>query len=359
MSLARTGVRCVWMRGGTSKGAYFLASDLPSDPAQRDDLLLRIMGTPDPRQIDGLGGATTLTSKVAIVAPSSSGAADIDYLFLQVGVEEPTVSDAQTCGNLLAGVGQFAVETGLVVASGPSADVQIRMVNTGAYAAAYFPLDSGMPRYDGGTAIDGVPGTAAPVELSFEESAARTTAAAWPAGDFRTRLHGIDVTCADYGMPVVLIAAHDLGLTGHETHAELAADDDLMDRVDQIRREAGLLMGLGDVSTSSVPKTVLVAPPRDGGHLAVRSFVPRRPHTAVGVLAAVTAAIALLADGAVGHELTAEWPDSRGMLDIEHPSGHLLLRLTVDTTRAHPRLLRAGVVRTARKLFVGRALPRV
>src|SRR5690606_7190357 len=256
------GLRCMLMRGGTSKGAYFLADDLPSDPAERDDLLLRVMGTPDPRQIDGIAGADPLTSKVAVVSASRDPDADVDYLFLQVGVEEPTVSDGQNCGNLLAGVGPFAVERGLAAAGGDRTSVRIRMVNSGSVATATFPTPGGVVSYDGDTAVSGVPGTAAPVLLDFAETEGSACASLPPTGRPRDTIDGVEVTCVDNGMPVVVVAASDLGVTGYESPGELGA---LRDRVQALRLRAGELMGLGDVTAASVPKTTLVAPPREGG----------------------------------------------------------------------------------------------
>src|SRR6516225_1699083 len=219
------GIRCMLMRGGTSKGAYFLASDLPDDTVQRDDLLLRVMGSPDPRQIDGIGGAHPLTSKVAVVSPSSTDGVDVDYLFLQVVVDQPVVTDKQNCGNILAGIGPFAVERGLVPASGGETSVRIRMVNTDSIVTATFPTPDGMPRYSGDTAIDGVPGTAAPIVLNFEDSGPE--AGVLPTGNITDVFNGIPVTCVDNGMPVVVVAAGSFGKTGYESIAELEGDEDL------------------------------------------------------------------------------------------------------------------------------------
>lgn len=354
MSYDATGVRCMMMRAGTSRGLYFLAGDLPGDAVQRDDLLLRLMGTPDPRQIDGLGGATSLTSKAAIVSLSAHPEADVDYLFLQLGVAEPTISDRQNCGNILAGVGPFAVERGLVAPSDGHSRVRIRMVNTGDISVARFPTPGGTPEYRGGAAIDGVPGTAAPLMLDFQ----RGNAPLLPTGQVRDTVDGIDVTCVDNGMPTVVVSAADLGLRGDESSEQLRARADLLDRVDALRSKAALLMGLGDVAGSSVPKTVAVSAPRAGGHLTTRSFIPVQPHTSIGVLAAISAVTGLLLPGAVGHELTANWPADRMFTDVEHPSGHMLIDVAVDTQTSPPRAGRAGVVRTARKLFDGIAFPR-
>jgi 4-oxalomesaconate tautomerase len=346
------------MRGGTSKGLYLLAEDLPGTGTARDDLLMRLLGTPDARQIDGLGGATSLTSKVAVVSRSSHPGADVDYLFLQVGVDQPHVSTRQNCGNLLAGVGQFAVERGLVPAGERETVVRVHMVNSGSTALTRFPTPGGIVRYGGDTAIAGVPGTAAPVVLEFAETVGSATGRLLPTGRVRDMIDGIPVTCVDNGMPVVVAHASSFGLTGHEPHRELADDQHLLARVDRLRIRAGELMGLGDVTTSSVPKTTLVAAPEDGGMLATRTFIPVRPHTAIGVLGAISAATAVRLPGAVGHDLTTSWPAGGTRVDIEHPTGHLVIEVDVDPTADPPNVRRSGVVRTARKLFDGTAFPR-
>jgi 4-oxalomesaconate tautomerase len=345
------GVRCMLMRGGTSKGAYFLAADLPADPAARDDLLLRIMGSPDPRQIDGIGGAHPLTSKVAVISPSSRPDADVDYLFLQVGVDQATVSDRQNCGNLLAGVGPFAVERGLAAGS----PVRIHMVNSGSVATAAFTGADGAVEYEGDTAIAGVPGTAAPVVLGFAGTSGSATGALLPTGNVADVIDGATVTCVDNGMPVVVVPAAALGRSGYETVAELESDGDLKRRVRALQLAAGELMGLGDVSAASVPKISLVAAPADGGTICTRTFIPVRVHESIGVLGAVSVATALLLDGAAGRDLAAVKP-GQARFDIEHPAGHLEVEVELDQDPLVVR--RSGVVRTARKLFDGTVFPR-
>jgi 4-oxalomesaconate tautomerase len=345
------------MRGGTSKGAYFLAEDLPADPAERDDLLLRVMGTPDPRQIDGIGGAHPLTSKVAVVSRSDDSAGGVDYLFLQLGVEEATVSDRQNCGNLLAGIGPFAVERGLIAADRERTSVRIHMVNSGSVATATFPTPAGIVDYDGDTGISGVPGTAAPIMLDFARTEGSACGALLPTGRVRDVIDGVEVTCVDNGMPVVVATAADLGITGYETPDELAADSRLRERIQSLQLQAGKLMGLGDVSDSSVPKTTMVARPRTGGVICTRTFIPLQPHTSIGVLGAVTVATALLMDGAVGHDL-ADWPEPGRPMSVEHPTGTLEVDVDLDTTTVPPRVLRSSIVRTARKLFDGTVFPR-
>ena len=354
------GIRAMQMRGGTSKGLYFLAADLPADPAERDDLLLRVMGSPDPTQIDGVGGAHPLTSKVAVVSPSAADGIDVDYLFLQVMVDQPLVTDKQNCGNILAGVGPFAVERGLVPAGHRGEDraetqVRIRMVNSNGVVTATFPTPGGRPRYDGQTAIDGVPGTAAAIVLDFEDSGAG--ASVFPTGNVTDMFGGIPVTCVDNGMPVVVAAASSFGKSGRESIADLEADADLNRRVQELRLAAGKAMGLGDVSATTVPKISLVAPPAHGGTIATRTFIPVRVHQSIGVLGAVSVGTAIMVPGAVGSDLAVVAAGS-SRLAIEHPSGALGVEVELDLATTPPAVIRSGVVRTARKLFDGVVFPR-
>lgn len=354
----RTGIRCMMMRGGTSKGLYFEPNDLPADQAERDDLLLRLMGSPDPRQIDGLGGSTSLTSKVAIVSPSQHPDIDVDYLFLQIGVDGATVSNKQNCGNILAGVGPFAVERGLVPIGGEQTSVRIRMVNSDSTAVATFPTPCGAVEYGGEIAIAGVPGTAAPVLLAFSDTEGSATGSLLPTGRVLEDVEGIPATLVDNGMPVALALASSFGCTGDESPETLAADEDLAARIDAFRTEAGRRMGLGDVSGSSVPKTVLLSPATDGGQVRTLSFIPVRPHAAIGVLAAVSTVTGILLKGSVGHRLADDWPVGTSQVDVEHPSGHLLVDVVIDDSLDPARVTRSGVLRTARKLFDGTAFPR-
>jgi 4-oxalomesaconate tautomerase len=355
MSDARyDGIRAMQMRGGTSKGLYFLAADLPAAADSRDDLLLRVMGSPDPRQIDGVGGAHPLTSKVAVVSPSALPGIDVDYLFLQVMVDKPIVTDKQNCGNILAGIGPFAVERGLVAATGDQTRVRIRMVNTDGIVTATFPTPGGRPRYDGDTAIDGVPGTAAAIVLDFEDSGAGGSV--FPTGNVTDDFGGITVTCVDNGMPVVVVEAASFGKTGLESVAELEADEELNKRVQELRLEAGQAMGLGDVSGTTVPKISLVAPPAHGGTISTRTFIPVRVHESIGVLGAVSVGTAVVVPGAVGHDLAVL--DGGPRLSIEHPSGALQVEAELDSSASPPKVVRSGVVRTARKLFDGTVFPR-
>jgi 4-oxalomesaconate tautomerase len=350
------GIRCMMMRGGTSRGLYFLATDLPPDPAERDQLLLGVMGSGDPLQIDGVGGGHPLTSKVAVVSGSRRDDADVDYLFLQLGVEQATITDKQNCGNILAGVGPFAVERGLIAAGGESTTARIRMVNSDSIVTAVFGTPDGVPTYEGTAAIAGVPGTAAPISLRFADTAGSATGSLLPTGNVRDVIDEVEVTCVDNGMPVVVVRAADLGVSGHESIDELGSNASLIARVRSLRLAAGKLMGLGDVSGLSVPKTTLVSPPRSGGAICTRTFIPERLHTSIGVLGAVTVATALRLPGGTGAELGAFRSDST-TVDIEHPTGHLEVEVELDLSVQPPRVLSAGVIRTARKLFDGTVFP--
>jgi 4-oxalomesaconate tautomerase len=344
------------MRGGTSKGLYFLAGDLPYRAQQRDALLLRIMGSGDPLQIDGVGGAHPLTSKVAVVSASQRHDADVDYLFLQLGVEQATITDKQNCGNILAGVGPFAVERGLIRAGAQTTTARIAMVNSNSVVTASFPTPGGVPTYAGGTLIAGVPGSAAPITLRFADTAGSTTGRLLPTGNVKDVICGIEATCVDNGMPVVVVRASDLGITGYEPADQLAGDAVLIARIRALRLAAGRLMGLGDVSDLSVPKTTLVSAPRDGGTIGTRTFIPERLHTSIGVLGAVTVATALRLPGGAGAELAA-FPPAGHVVDVEHPTGHLEVEVELDPSADPPRVISAGVIRTARKLFDGTVFP--
>jgi 4-oxalomesaconate tautomerase len=344
------GVRCMWMRGGTSKGGYFLKQDLPADQIERDAFLLGMMGSPDPRQIDGMGGADPLTSKVAVVSRSEREGIDVDYLFLQVFVDRAIVTDAQNCGNILAGVGPFAVERGLVAAGGDETRVAIYMENTGQVAVATVQTPDGSVTYQGNAAIDGVPGTHAPIPLEFRDTAGSSCGALLPSGRAVDAIDGVPVTLIDNGMPCVVMKAVDVGVTGYENRDVLDADDRLKARIEAIRLQAGPLMNLGDVAAESVPKMMLVAPPRAGGAVSVRSFIPHRAHASIGVLGAVSVATACLIEGSPAAEVAAIPPGLRKTLSIEHPTGEMSCVLDVDDAGA---VVSAALLRTARKLMDG------
>ena len=342
----------MWMRGGTSKGGYFLASDLPADTAARDAFLLGVMGSPDPRQIDGMGGADPLTSKVAVVQKSEREGIDVDYLFLQVFVDKPIVTDAQNCGNILAGVGPFAIERGLVQAKGDETRVAIFMENTGQVAIATVQTPGGVPAYAGEAKIDGVPGFHAPVPLEFRDTAGSTCGALLPTGNAADVVEGVRCTLIDNGMPCVVFKAEDVGATGYETREDLESDAfaDLRARIETIRLAAGPLMNLGNVKEKSVPKMMLVAPPQHGGAVTVRSFIPHRAHATIGVLGAVSVATACLLEGSPAAEVAKIPAGNRKTLSVEHPTGEMTCVLEVDGVG---QVISAALLRTARKLMDG------
>ncbi|MBS98989.1 MAG: 4-oxalomesaconate tautomerase [Oceanospirillaceae bacterium] len=344
------GVRCMWMRGGTSKGGYFLAEDLPTDIAERDAFLLRVMGSPDSRQIDGMGGADPLTAKVAVVKPSERDDADVDYLFLQVFVDQPIVTDAQNCGNILAGVGPFAIERGLVQPEGDETEVSIYMENTGQIARARVSTPNGKVNYVGDASIDGVPGTSAAVPITFEDTAGSSCGALLPTGNTVDTIDGVEVTMIDNGMPVVVMRAEDMGITGTESREELEANEALRAKLESIRLQAGPMMNLGDVKEKSVPKMTMVSKATRGGALSTRTFIPHRCHASIGVLGAVSVATAAVLEGSPAAGI-ADIPEGlRKTLSVEHPIGEMTVILDMDDAG---QVGSAAILRTARKLFDG------
>lgn len=341
---------CMWMRGGTSKGGYFLKEDLPSEVAARDAFLLRIMGSPDPRQIDGMGGADPLTSKVAVVSRSTREGIDVDYLFLQVFVDQAIVTDAQNCGNILAGVGPFAIERGIVEPKDGKTRVAIYMENTRQVAVATVNTPGAEVRYDGDAAIDGVPGSHAPITLEFRDTAGSSCGALLPTGNAVDVVNGVPVTLIDNGMPCVVMKAADVGTTGYEDRDTLDADTGLKARIEAIRLTVGERMNLGDVRGKSVPKMMLVAPPHLGGAVTVRSFIPHRAHATIGVLGAVSVATACLIPGSPAAEVAKIPAGPRKTLSVEHPTGEMSCVLETDENGA---VVSAALLRTARKLMDG------
>jgi 4-oxalomesaconate tautomerase len=340
----------MWMRGGTSKGGYFLAEDLPTDIAERDAFLLRVMGSPDSRQIDGMGGADPLTAKVAVVKPSERDDADVDYLFLQVFVDQPIVTDAQNCGNILAGVGPFAIERGLVQPEGDETEVSIYMENTGQIARARVSTPNGKVNYVGDASIDGVPGTSAAVPITFEDTAGSSCGALLPTGNTVDTIDGVEVTMIDNGMPVVVMRAEDMGITGTESREELEANEALRARLESIRLQAGPMMNLGDVKEKSVPKMTMVSKATRGGALSTRTFIPHRCHASIGVLGAVSVATAAVLEGSPAAGIADIPEGSRKTLSVEHPIGEMTVILDMDDAG---QVGSAAILRTARKLFDG------
>ncbi|MEP7730210.1 4-oxalomesaconate tautomerase [Marinomonas primoryensis] len=341
---------CMWMRGGTSKGAYFLAADLPTDIEARAQFLLRVMGSPDERQIDGIGGADPLASKVAVVKKSERDDADVDYLFLQVFVDQAIVTDAQNCGNILAGIAPFAIERGLVNGLEGETSVRIFMENTGQIAVARVLVKDGEVQYEGDARIDGVPGFSAAVPIVFQDTAGSTCGALLPTGNVVDVVDGIEVTCIDNGMPVVILRAVDMGITGQESREELEANDTLRAKLESIRLQVGPMMNLGDVKDKSVPKMTMVSAAIHGGSISTRTFIPHRCHASIGVLGAVSVATAAVLKGSPANEVAKFKSASRMTLDVEHPIGAMTVILDQEENGD---IGSAAILRTARKLFDG------
>jgi 2-methylaconitate cis-trans-isomerase PrpF len=344
------------MRGGTSRGPFLLREDLPEDTATRDAVLLAIMGSPHEIQIDGIGGSHSVTSKVAMISSSQRADADVDYLFAQVQIHERFVDTKPNCGNMLVAVGPFAIDAGLVPAQDGETRVRIYNVNTDSLVEAIVQTPGRRVEYEGEAAIDGVPGTAAPVRINFRSAIGAVTGRMLPTGSPLDVIDGIETSCVDIAMPIVMMRAADLGKTGYETPAELDADRALMARMEAIRREAGRLMGMGDVSRNVVPKLALLAPPRRGGAVSSRYFVPETCHKSHPVTGTVCIASACAIPGTVAAQIAPLKPAPQGMVGIEHPAGTILIDLDADFTHGAQALRRAALVRTARRIFEGHVL---
>lgn len=340
------------MRGGSSKGLFFKASDLPEDVAVRDRILVAAMGA-DRRQIDAVGGAHPLTSKVAIVCPSQEEAADVDYLFAQVVVGEGRVDTTPNCGNMLAAVGPFAVEAGLVTPGKSETSIRVRMLNTGNLCELIVQTPGGKVSYEGDATVDGVPGTAAPIICNYLDVAGSVCGSLLPTGNPLDVVDGVEVTCIDNGMPVVVLRAADLGITGSEAPEVLDANVDLKQRLESIRLKVGPLMNLGDVRDKVVPKMSLISAPLAGGHVNTRTFIPHDCHTAIGVLGAVSVATACIFPGTVAEGIARVPEGPRKQMSVEHPAGEFSVTLDVGGSPEQPEVLKAGLLRTARLIMRG------
>jgi 4-oxalomesaconate tautomerase len=343
----QTAIPCYLMRGGSSKGLYFLADALPADSKLRDAVLVAAMGS-DKRQIDGAGGAHPLTSKVAIVSRSPVDDADVDYLFAQVVVGEGRVDTTPNCGNMLAGVAPFALETGLVPADDGVSTVRVRMLNSNNLCELTVQTPGRRVTYDGEARIDGVPGQSAPIMCNYLDVAGSACGSLLPTG--------VSVTCIDSGMPVIVLRAKDFDITGYETREALDANVELKKRLESIRLQLGPRMNLGDVADKVVPKMSLVSPARSGGHVNTRTFIPHDCHAAIGVLGAVSVATACILPGSAAHGIAVIPPGSVKTMSVEHPSGEFSVTLEVSGPPDAPVVEKAGLLRTARLIMRGEIL---
>jgi 4-oxalomesaconate tautomerase len=348
-----TAIPCILMRGGTSKGPFFLREHLPEDAATRDAVLLAVMGSPDVRQIDGIGGADPLTSKVGIVSTSKRPGVDLEFLFAQVSVDKAQVDTTPNCGNMLAAVVPFALERRLIPAHAPRTTARVLTLNTDMVADITVETPDGRLAQEGDCRIDGVPGSHAPIAINFLDIAGSVCSSLLPTGKVLDTIDGVEATCIDNGMPVVVFRADAVGKTGYETRDELNADAELKRRIERIRLEAGRMMGLGDVSEKVVPKLTLVAPPRNGGAISTRTFIPHTCHASIGVLGAVSVATSCLLPGSLPSRLVALDLKGPSRISVEHPSGEFTVELDVTEGPDGPEVERAALLRTARKLFAG------
>jgi 4-oxalomesaconate tautomerase len=358
------GIPCMLMRGGTSRGPFFLESDLPADEEDRNRVLLAVMGSPDKRQIDGLGGAHTLTSKVGIVRRSEQPGVALDFLFAQLRPDADTVDTTPNCGNMLAAVVPFALERGLIAAGGDTTTARVLTLNTQMQCDITVDTRGGRVRYSGDARIDGVPGSAAPIAINFLDTAGSVCAAMLPTGQTQDVIavegehiapFTIAVTCIDNGMPMVLMRAADMGRTGDESVEALNADGELKQKLEALRLQAGRLMGLGDVGAKSYPKMCLLAPARHGGSIGTRCFIPHACHDAIGVLAAVTVATACVLEGSVARPMVAAIDGLAPTISVEHPSGEFSVSLGLDPANPQ-RVVRAALLRTARLIMRGEVM---
>lgn len=342
------------MRGGTSRGLYFNKADLPDDRSLWDGILLSAFGSPDPRQVDGVGGTTSVTSKTCIISASERDDCDIDYFFAQVSVDEAAVDYGPTCGNMLSGVGPYAIETGLVRAQDGETRVRIHQVNTGGLVEAVIQTPGGRVEFEGDTAIDGAPGTGAPILLNFMQAVGSHTGKLFPTGKPMEQIDGIDVTLVDAAMPVMVLRAEDIGKTGYEAPDDLNEDTAFFERVEPMRREAGLRMGLGEVSGKVVPKIIIAAPPRADGNISSRYFVPDQMHQTHAITGGIALAYACQSEETVVHPMSKPLADGdKAKFSIEHPAGQLHLTLTFEGDGAEREIVAAGIVRTARMIMQG------
>ena len=348
-------INTLFMRGGTSKGPFFNEADLPRDKTLRDKTLLAVMGSPDRRQIDGIGGANPLTSKVGIVSVSETPGVDLNFLFAQVVVDKALVDTTPNCGNMLAAVVPFALETGLVKAQGNTTTLRVLTLNTDMQCDITVETPNGQVSYEGNARIDGVPGTSAPITINFLDTAGSVCSGLLPTGKVLDVIDGIEMTCIDNGMPLVMMRAKDLNRTGYESVADMNADTELKAKLETLRLKAGELMGLGDVTSKTYPKMCLIAPPKDGGSIATRCFIPHVCHDAIGVLAAVTVGTACVLEGSITQGIATVPTGNSKKVSVEHPTGEFTVELEIDPNNPQ-NVTKAALLRTARLIMRGEVM---
>lgn len=351
--LAANEIPCMYMRGGTSKGPFFDMRDLPADVKKRNELLLKVMGSPDPSQIDGLGGTVTVTSKVVMAQPSTRKGIDVDYLFAQVDIKNPVVDTTPPCGNMMAGVGPFAIEKGWVKATIPETRVMVYNINTKSIIEEIVQTPNGVVEYNGTMKIDGVPGTAAPVILNLFDQVGGKTGKLMPTGVIREKIQGIEVTLLDAGSTMVLMKASDLGMEGTEGSDFFEKNKDLMKKIESIRMEAGQRMGLGDVTNSVLPKVAILSKPRANGNITSRYLTPHTLHPTHAVTGAICIGTALKIKGSVAQDVGKSNNLPTEMIIIEHPAGVIEVNIEIEQKGEKINVKKAGTIRTVRKIMSG------
>ncbi|WP_025772239.1 4-oxalomesaconate tautomerase [Thioalkalivibrio sp. HK1] len=354
--MSQTPIPFLFLRGGTSRGPYFRRSDLPEDRERLTQVLISALGAGHPLNIDGIGGGASVTTKVAMLSSAKEAGYDIDYFFAQVGVDDRSVDYRPTCGNILSGVGPAAIEMGLVEARDETTTVRIRSVNTGARIESLVRTPEGRVVYEGAARIDGVPGSASPVRLSFMDTVGSLTGTLMPTGNVRETIQGIELTCMDVAMPVVMARARDFDLSGHESGEDLNHRPELLAKMESVRIEAGKRMGLGDASHSVVPKFALLAKARSGGTIAARYFTPWKCHPSMAVTSGQCIAACALTPGTVAEDLVAPIRENPAPIRIEHPMGFFDLLMDYERKDRDIRIRSASLLRTARLLARGEIL---
>lgn len=354
--MTQTAIPFFFMRGGTSRGPYFNRADLPEDRESLAKVLVAAVGSGHPLNIDGIGGGNAVTTKVAMLSKSKMDWADIDYFFAQVSVEDGTVDFVPTCGNILCGVGPAAIEMGLIEVTGAETEVKIHAVNSGARVISTVRTSAEGVQYEGDAMIDGVPGTAAPIRMQFMDTIGGATGAFLPTGNLRDKFDGIEVTCMDVAMPMVIARAESFGLTGYETREDLDANAEFFARMEAVRIKAGEAMGLTNVAKSVTPKFGLLSPPKQGGSVNTRYFMPWKTHPTMAVTGSQCFASCILTPGTVAEGLMPTPNERPATVTLEHPMG--MMDVVVDFTLEGGQIdiHSAGMVRTARLLAKGEVM---
>jgi 2-methylaconitate cis-trans-isomerase PrpF len=351
--MTQTAIPYVFMRGGSSRGPYFNIDDLPKDRDALAKVLVSVLGSGHPLNIDGIGGGNAVTTKVAMLSKSEDPWADVDYFFAQVSVLDGLVDFKPSCGNILAGVASAAIEMGLVTPRGETTSVNIRAVNTESKTKAVVQTPGGQITYDGTAQIDGVPGTAAPVALNFLEVAGSLTNRFLPTGNLIDVVDGIEVTCMDVAMPMVIARASDFGLSATETVAELDENKAFFAKMEAIRIKAGAMMGMGDCTKSVTPKFGLLAPSGVPNTIRTRYFMPWNTHPTMAVTGSQCLASCALAKGTIAEGMMEVEGAPPVTIQLEHPMGKM--DVIVDYTEGQGGFQHqsTGIIRTCRKLAQG------